>query len=247
MTAAPISWRARFLARRHTILLIAIIVAFAARPLIGDFGLAPIVFSIAILAVLMIALLTMQVDDLIGERQRLVTQRRRRMLIGWALAVPAVVERLLMLVSPSRTLLLVGSACWVVFFAFVTTSQLRSVLKQRAVTSETIANAVSVYLLIGLTWGLVYVLLFEVQPQAFSFGSAAPPDIHDVFPTLIYFSMTTLSTIGFGDITPVSLQARYIAVAEGITGQLYLAILVARLVGMQMSAPLPHHSGDPTD
>ena len=56
-----------------------------------------------------------------------------------------------------------------------------------------------------------------------------------MFPIFIYFSLTTLSTIGFGDITPVSLQARYAAVAEGITGQFYLAILVARLVGMQMS------------
>ena len=53
----------------------------------------------------------------------------------------------------------------------------------------------------------------------------------------MYFSLTTLSTIGFGDITPVTLQARYIAVAEGITGQFYLAILVARLVSMQMTQP----------
>jgi hypothetical protein len=57
-----------------------------------------------------------------------------------------------------------------------------------------------------------------------------------VLPIFVYFSLTTLSTIGFGDITPVTLQARYAAVAEGITGQLYLAILVARLVGMQMGA-----------
>jgi voltage-gated potassium channel len=49
------------------------------------------------------------------------------------------------------------------------------------------------------------------------------------------FSLTTLSTVGFGDITPLTLQARYAAVAEGITGQFYLAILVARLVGLQMS------------
>jgi hypothetical protein len=55
-----------------------------------------------------------------------------------------------------------------------------------------------------------------------------------VFPILLYFSLTTLSTVGFGDITPLTLPARYAAVAEGITGQSYLAILVARLVGMQM-------------
>ncbi|MGA9912337.1 MAG: potassium channel family protein, partial [Paraburkholderia sp.] len=59
---------------------------------------------------------------------------------------------------------------------------------------------------------------------------------------LIYFSLTTLSTIGFGDITPVTLQARYVAVAEGITGQFYLAILVARLVGMQMTQSPTQHA-----
>jgi hypothetical protein len=53
---------------------------------------------------------------------------------------------------------------------------------------------------------------------------------------MTYFSLTTLSTIGYGDITPVGLQACYAAVAEGITGQLYLAILVVRLVGIQMTA-----------
>jgi hypothetical protein len=56
-----------------------------------------------------------------------------------------------------------------------------------------------------------------------------------VTPVLIYFSLTTLATVGYGDITPVTLQARYAAVSEGIAGQFYLAILVARLVGMQMS------------
>ncbi len=59
---------------------------------------------------------------------------------------------------------------------------------------------------------------------------------------MIYFSLTTLSTIGFGDITPVTLQARYAAVAEGITGQFYLAILVARLVGMQMTQSPTQHA-----
>ena len=54
---------------------------------------------------------------------------------------------------------------------------------------------------------------------------------------MAYFSLTTISTIGFGDITPLTLQARYAAVAEGIAGQFYLAILVARLVGLYMSRP----------
>ena len=65
-----------------------------------------------------------------------------------------------------------------------------------------------------------------------------------LFPVFIYFSMTTLATIGYGDIAPVSLQARYIAVAEGIVGQFYLAILVARLVGLQMSQSAARDTDD---
>ncbi len=71
----------------------------------------------------------------------------------------------------------------------------------------------------------------DLQLNAFSFGAAGPTSEQQTIPVLIYFSLTTLSTIGFGDITPLTLQARYAAVAEGITGQFYLAILVARLVG----------------
>jgi len=102
--------------------------------------------------------------------------------------------------------------------------------------------AISVYLLLGFSWGLPYVMIFLLQPGAFNFGTspgAASALMNlqpHLFPILIYFSLTTLATIGFGDITPLSLQARYAAVAEGLTGQLYLAILVARLVGLHMSA-----------
>ena len=115
-------------------------------------------------------------------------------------------------------------------------SQLRSVLKQREVTGETICMAISVYLLIGVTWALLYAVMFQLHPD--SFGGVAAGHTNEflqIFPILGYFSLTTLSTIGFGDITPLTLQARYAAVAEGITGQFYLAILVARLVGLQMS------------
>jgi len=61
--------------------------------------------------------------------------------------------------------------------------------------------------------------------------------LSQTFPVFLYFSLTTISTIGFGDITPLTLQARYAAVAEGITGQFYLAILVARLVALHMVKP----------
>jgi len=221
--------------RRHTALLIAIIALFAVRPFLGDTGPGAVAFSVAILFVLLVAMLTIQVDDLVGEREALLAQRRRRSFVGWALAVPAVAERLWLFLAPNARLIQVGAVSWLLFFCFVTWSQLRSLLKQREVTGETISMSISIYLLLGLCWGILYMVMFTRHPEAFSLGTSPGVGEQHMFPILIYFSLTTLSTIGFGDITPLTLPARYAAVAEGITGQFYLAILVARLVGMQMS------------
>jgi hypothetical protein len=194
------------------------------------------------LGLLLIALVTVQVDDLVGERNVLLAQRRRRTLIAWVLAGAALVERLYVLVAPSPRMYLIGSISWFLFLSFVTWSQLRTLLKQKAVTGETISMSISIYLLVGLTWGVLYVVIFQLDPQAFNLGAsasltgAAADNEWLIFPTLIYFSLTTISTVGFGDITPLTLQARYAAVGEGITGQFYLAILVARLVGMHMAS-----------
>jgi voltage-gated potassium channel len=238
--------RRNYVARRHTALLIAIVGMFAVRPLMGD-ATAPIVFSLATLLVLLAALLTIQVDDMVGAREALLVQRRRRSLVGWALAVAAIAERLwVFLVPSSPRVVLVGAICWLLFFSFVTWSQLRSLLKQREITGETISMSILVYLLLGLTWGLLYIVIFMQHPEAFSFGTSPAVGVEHMFPIFIYFSLTTLSTIGFGDITPLTLPARYAAVAEGITGQFYLAILVARLVGLQMSRAAAAPS-DPAD
>ena len=236
---------------RHTALLVAIVTAFAVRPLLGDSPGAPVILSAALVVLLLVALYTTQVDELVGERDVLLIQRKRRSIVGWVLAAPAIAERLYVIFIPSHRAYAVSSIFWLLFFGFVTWSQLRTLMKHKEVTGETIAMSISVYLLLGLTWGMLYITIFELQPGAFNFGAALSPsaiasgDQMQVFPILIYFSLTTLSTIGFGDITPLTLQSRYAAVAEGITGQFYLAILVARLVGIYMSRSVhPAPGGD---
>ena len=94
---------------------------------------------------------------------------------------------------------------------------------------------------------MLYIAIFARHPEAFSFGSSPGLSAEHAFPIFVYCSLTTLSTVGFGDITPLSLQDRYAAVTEGITGQLYLAILVARLVGMQMSRAAARSTDSPAD
>ena len=106
-----------------------------------------------------------------------------------------------------------GSISWLLFFAFITWNELRGVLKQREVTSETISMSISVYLLMGFTWGFLYSSDLSTAAHAFSFPASdrhCPPAFRprssNRFPVLIYFSLTTLSTIGFGDITPVTIE-----------------------------------------
>ncbi len=239
-----------FSPRRHTALLVAIIASFAARPLIGDVGLGPTIFSITILLVLLLALYNINVDELVGERGMLLAQARRRRLIGWVLAVTAAAERLTAIVVQNRMVNLAESIGWLLFFSFVTFSELRSVLKHRDITGETISMAISVYLLLAATWGFLYLIIFQRHPGAFAglvvANLSGTFDIRPLFPIFGYYSLGTISTIGAGDITPVSLQARYATVAEAITGQFYLAILVARLVGLQMSHSANRQAEDKT-
>jgi hypothetical protein len=227
--------RRRLSPRRHSVLLAAIVTAFLVRPFTGDSGAGPPLFTIATMFVLLMALYNIDVDELVGQREILLAQKRRRNIIAWTLAVAAVTERLVSIFAPTHSFHMGGSVLILLLFAYITGSELRAVLKQKEVTREVISMSISTYLLIGLTCGMFYVVLYDLQPNAFSFGSGGPTSPQQAIPVLIYFSLTTISTIGFGDITPVTLQARYVAVAEGIAGQFYLAILVARLVGMQMS------------
>ncbi len=127
----PQAIRRKLVARRHTALLTAIVGLFAVRPLIGETAAAAIATSLAILVVLLAALLTIRVDDLVGERQTLLAERRRRNFVGWALAAPAVAERLWMVFAPNSRLVLLGTISWLLFFGFVTWCQLRNLLKQR--------------------------------------------------------------------------------------------------------------------
>src|SRR6202167_6401147 len=238
--------RRRIFPHRHTALLAALIAVFLVRPFTGDSGAGPTLTTVAMLLLLMLALYNIDVDELVGDRKILLAQKRRRNIIAWTLGLPAVVERLVVILAPTHKLYLGGTFLWLLLFAYITWNELRAVLRQKEITREVISMSISTYLLLGLTCGLFYIVLHDLQPNAFSFGSGGPLSEQQTIPVMIYFSLTTLSTIGFGDITPVTLQARYAAVAEGITGQFYLAILVARLVGIHMSQSASRDAGPTT-
>ncbi len=84
----------------------------------------------------------------------------------------------------------------------------------------------------GLTWVSCYFLIYMLQPEAFLVDQAHNPDGIFQFVDFVYFSFVTLTTLGCGEITPVSAQARSLAMMEAVSGVLYIAVLVARLVGL---------------
>ncbi len=110
---------------------------------------------------------------------------------------------------------------------------LSRVFRSGPITRQRIEGAVAVYLLVALRWGQLYQFLESLVPGAFQLPSAPQGDR---FPPLLYYSFVTLTTLGYGDIVPVHPVARSLAMVEALVGQLYPAILIARLVSLQLSS-----------
>ncbi len=123
----------------------------------------------------------------------------------------------------------VAATTSIVLFCIVVLAQ---VMKRGPITVHRILGAVAVYLLLGLAWAHAYALIAYVDPAAFTGAIGA----HEGrFSSWTYFSFVTLGTLGYGDIAPVNPVARSLVTAETITGQLYLAILIARLVSQELA------------
>ena len=100
--------------------------------------------------------------------------------------------------------------------------------------------------MLGLMWAMAYWLVDRLTPGgAFSFNTNAGPRSIEGF-SGFYFSFITLSTVGYGDITPVSRIARWLAAMEAMTGSLYVAVLIARLVALYRSGKGKFHVGNST-
>ena len=107
------------------------------------------------------------------------------------------------------------------------------VLLTGSVDLNKIIGAIALYLLLGLIWSILYVFVLEYQPDALRGIEAG--SWYDNLSLTTYFSFVTLTTLGYGDIVPTTPQARVLSTAEAVFGQLFVAIFIARLVGLQLS------------
>jgi voltage-gated potassium channel Kch len=126
------------------------------------------------------------------------------------------------------------------FNVFITVSMTQHVAKSKHVNATIIINSINCYLLIGMLGALLLVMLeIFYDTQAFNLAGKTASGFHD----MLYFSFVTMTTLGYGDITPITPTAKSLTTLIAVVGQLYLTILIAMLVGKYLSGAGKKESG----
>lgn len=174
--------------------------------------------------------------------------------IALCLAVPYLLLDVGMIFNDSFVMELLQHLVNIVFLGFTSLVILGYVFSAQRITFNTISASLCVYFLMGLLWAVVFSLLTVINPESFNIGfessASQIPTMrfgsgNSIYP--LYFSLVTLTTLGYGDITPATSTARTLASFEAVMGQLYLAVLVARLVGLHTSQSFRKRFGDEVD
>ena len=117
------------------------------------------------------------------------------------------------------------------FFLYIVFHLVRQVARSKEVNADVILESINGYLLVGLSGSVLLSLVYRIQEGSFAFAAEGTRQLSD----FIYYGFITLTTIGYGEITPVTGMARLLAIFTGISGQLYIAIIIATLVGKYLS------------
>ncbi|MGO9451692.1 MAG: ion channel [Candidatus Binataceae bacterium] len=167
------------------------------------------------------------------------SHRRRDLVILIALVAITEVLRLVPIFGSELYGAIAATALGIVFMAYITAMILRDVLKARQVRLDTIGGAICGYLMIGITWGTAYFLIDLILPGSFGSPVHLQQSANAVsqqarYMELVYYSIVTLTTVGYGDIHATAQVTRNLSAMEAMVGQFYIAILVARLVGLEI-------------
>lgn len=163
-----------------------------------------------------------------------VGRSRFSLVIAALLVVPALVSRFLALEWSMPGYLTLSWGIGAIFYAFILGDLLHYVLRRDLMTADKLYGAVAAYILVAILWANLHGVLQYFYPGAYALGGT--PKALDMA-ELIYFSFTGLTTAGFGDITPVLIQSRFLTILELVTGVMYVAILIARLTGVYPVVP----------
>lgn len=201
-----------YLQRRFTILFYSLLLTVVAAPASGALGLDAGLLECFLAANLLIAVTSAGTER--GWRVLLVT-----LAILW-------VARLATAWSDHPVLSVISLGTWTVLGLLASAGALRFAMRTRSVDAEHVYAALSAYVLAGILLGFFYWALEQMWPASFTLNGEFSRM------SAIYFSFVTLATLGYGDIVPHSDVARGLAIVEGVGGQLFLAVLIARLVSV---------------
>lgn len=155
-----------------------------------------------------------------------ITPKRRVYYFGWILAIIMVLSLWLKYFTSPDVLATVSMLAGAFFTLVVTSQTLQFIWGSKTVTREVVYAAMLVYFLLAQLWAMVYTFLDRIDPASFNL-----PGRQGDFLTIEYYSFITLTTLGYGDITPLSKVAKAFSVLEAVVGQLYL-VVVTWFVGM---------------
>jgi hypothetical protein len=155
------------------------------------------------------------------------TADRKRALIILFIAAPFVILDGMSMFFANRYLMIAAISFGTILYLYIVVLLVINLLSIRVITADLIYCAISTYFLIGVMWAGIYIILEGISPGSFS-GISETAD-------LLYFSFVTLTTVGFGDITPQSILGKRLAVFEAAMGGIYLAVIIAMLVGRYMA------------
>ena len=203
---------------RFFYLLIFILMRIAIQPIDEAVGKYGILLDLIITAILVSAICA-------------ISQRKNSRIAGVLLAIPLLLSLWLDFLK-STWLHMSGIVSGIAFFAFINIFILRFIFSREEITKDLIAGAAVVYLLTANMWNYVYRFIEMIHPG--SFAIAQSQSMGDQSPFL-YYSFVTITTLGYGDIFPVTTAAKSCAILEAVIGQLYLVITVAWLVGVHIS------------
>jgi hypothetical protein len=206
---------------RFSILLISIILLFALRPFLEGFVKIKILTDIFFSLILLSAIYT-------------VSEKRSTFLIGMALAFSYLILTWSTYLVNVPSVRVLSQLLGAFFTGYILIFILTFIARQQDVTAEVIKAAVCGYFFLGLMWSFIYLIMESFQPGSFQIAQNGTEDQSH----FIYFSFITMTTVGYGDTTPVTNAARSLAVLEAVMGQLYLAVTIARLVGIHISQGL---------
>jgi hypothetical protein len=213
---------------RYLFFLVSLLLLFFFYPFFAGLRFAP-----RLLGILFLAILISGVSSISSSRRAVAT--------ATCLAVLAFGSYVGIQLTTGRFFHVLTASSFALFFAFVTVVVLRHILSTKEVTTDTILGAMCAYLLLGMVWAMVFSLIETLAPGSFlhggqSLAASFPEARQPVISSFIYYSFVTLTTLGYGDITPGSSPAAALSSLEAVTGQLYIAILIARLVAQHIAS-----------